>query len=148
MVGTKFDIRRGEKSLNIAVLEGVVEVGHSDVVEEPTRVLTAGQQVTASLQGVVSPPQDVRLVQPGAWREGRLIYVDTALREVVADANRYSLTQVELANEEIGNIIVSTTFRTDEIDQAIASLIRALQLEAEQAGPDHIILHARPDAIL
>ena len=149
VVGTKFDVRRGEATVQVAVLEGVVEVsqesddGPADNAHEPRRVLTAGQEVVASLAGALAPARQIKVAEPGAWRQGRLVYVNTALREVVADANRYSQARIEFADEAVGDLMISATFRAGEIDQVVASLTRILPIEARRPAPDRIVLSAR-----
>ena len=150
VVGTKFDVRRGEATVQVAVLEGVVEVSHEpddaaagQVTAEPRRVVTAGQEVVASLAGAMAPARQIKVAEPGAWRQGRLVYVDTTLREVVADANRYSKARIEFADEAVGDLMISATFRAGEIDQVVASLTRILPIQAEHPAPDRIVLSAR-----
>ena len=149
VVGTQFDVRRGEATVQVAVLEGVVEVsqepddGPADNAHEPKRVLTAGQEVVASLAGALAPARQIKVAEPGAWRQGRLVYVNTALREVVADANRYSQARIEFADEAVGDLMISATFRAGEIDQVVASLTRILAIQVQRPAPDRIVLSAR-----
>ena len=148
VTGTQFDVRRGERQVRIAVLEGAVEVSQATGAAQPAtderaRVLTAGQQVIAALDGTVTAALDLGRFQPGAWRQGRLVYVDTALGEVIADANRYSERPIELAGRDISDLLVSASFRTDQIDQMINSLTGILPIEADRSQPHRIVLRPR-----
>lgn len=157
VVGTKFDVRRGVDEMHVAVLEGTVEVSRSARIMDEIKlklvpgsrhgaekkILKAGQQVTALMQGAIETPQQVEASKPGAWRNGQFVYVDTALREIVADANRYSTRRIEIADSETGDMIVSVACRTNQVDSMLDSLARSLPIEVEHLSAEHTILRAK-----
>lgn len=161
VVGTKFDVRRGVAEMHVSVLEGTVEVSRlpqnsSRIMDEiklkfspagnpqaEKKILKAGQQVTARMQGAIEAPQRVEASEPGAWRKGQFVYVDTALREIVADANRYSSRRIEIADSETGDLIVSVACRTNQVDSMLESLARSLPIEVEHLSADHTILRIK-----
>lgn len=148
VLGTAFEVRREGADMHVAVAEGAVEV-----VQPPTaapavgaqeaplerRVLRAGEQVTASRAGAISVSKTT--VEPATWRRGRLVYVDVPLKEVVADANRYSRTPITVADERIANLSVSVTYRTNRVDEMLGALGRSLHLSVERQG-EEIVLKA------
>jgi transmembrane sensor len=125
------------------VVEGIVEVSRPN---EPVQTLTAGQQLTAQAGGGVTPPQQIRTPEPAAWRNGRLVYIDAPLSEIVADANRYSRTHIDLAGEGVENLRLSVTYRADQVDQMIESLPRSLPVELTRAESGHATLRARAES--
>ena len=84
--------------------------------------------------------------EPAAWRHGRLVYVDATLREVIADANRYSRDSIALADEKTGDLRVSVTYASSQVEQMLAGLTRSMALDVEHRGPNDIVLKARTTA--
>ena len=72
--------------------------------------------------------------EPAAWRHGRLVYVDAPLKDIIADANRYSREPIEIADEGVANVRVSVTYPSDRIEEMVAALSRSLSLEIERRG--------------
>lgn len=142
-VGTQFEVRLEGKEVRVAVVEGIVEVSRPN---ELPQTLSAGQQLTAQSGGGVSPPQQIRTPEPAAWRNGRLVYIDAPLSEIVADANRYSRTHIDIAGEGIENLRLSVTYRADQVEQMIDSLPRSLPVELTRAESGRATLRARADS--
>lgn len=115
VTGTTFNVRNdtaAATSLEVTVVEGSVDVrpidGPTSQSEAPYS-LTAGHQLSAGAKGV-----NVRQLTPDAvtdalaWREGRVVCVDTPLHEVVARFARYHGRRIvvdpKVANEPVGGI--------------------------------------------
>lgn len=105
------------------------------------RILTAGQQITTAFDGLISNPEVMPRDEPAAWRHGRQVYVDTPLKDIIADANRYSRTPIELA-EGVANIRVSVTYPSDRIEEMVSVLSRSLSLKVERREAGGIVLTA------
>jgi len=113
------------------------------VIARPAPVLmTAGQQVTAELRGAIDHPEAMPRGEPAAWRHGRLVYLDAPLREIVADANRYSREPIAITDDKIADLRVSVTYPSERIDQMLAALSRSLHLEIEHRSSGGILLKA------
>jgi transmembrane sensor len=110
-------------------------------VENPEqRILTAGQQVTAALAGAIPDPQVMPRGEPAAWRHGRLVYVDAPLKDIIADANRYSREPIAIADEGVANVRVSVTYPSDRIEEMVAALSRSLSLEIQHPSSGGVVL--------
>lgn len=152
VVGTKFDVHRGPEGVEVTVLEGVVEVLEgaarlSGTLEDAgeRHLLSAGQKAVSSPAGDVSEVERVSAIETAAWRSGRLVYDNTSLREVIADANRYYDGHIELESGSLGDLRVSASFRSDEIDAMINTLVRGLPVEARRPSPGRIVLREKHD---
>lgn len=150
VVGTQFDVHRGPDGVEVTVLEGVVEVLEGAVNSknlpedvDKKHVLTAGHKALSSSTGEVSDVEAVSAYETAAWRSGRLVYDNASLRAVIADANRYYDGRIELASSAIGDLRVSASFRTDEIDTLVNTLTRGLPVDARRPSPGLIVLHER-----
>ena len=146
VVGTQFDVHRGPEGVKVSVLEGVVEVfedAPSKKADDQKQRLTAGQRAVASRAGKIAAVSDVSAREAGAWRTGRLIYDNASLREVIADANRYYDGVITFDAPALGDLKVSASFRTDEIDAMINTLTRGLPVEADRPSRGRIVLRER-----
>ncbi|HWK73732.1 MAG TPA: FecR domain-containing protein, partial [Povalibacter sp.] len=79
----------------------------------------------------------------GAWRSGRLVYVDARLMDVIADVNRYYDGRIELDAPQVGDLRLTVAFRTDQIDRMLDMLTRALPIQVEHVGARQIRLSMR-----
>lgn len=151
VVGTKFDVHYSSRSVRVSVAEGRVEVmqaaGKAPVRatgEHQIHVLTAGNAALAESSGRVVATDTVDQEDLGAWRMGRLVYVDSRLRDVVDDINRYYDGRIELADEAIGDTQITTAFRVDQIDRMLEVLQGALPVRATQTSDGRIIISEKP----
>ncbi|HXI85900.1 MAG TPA: FecR domain-containing protein [Parvularculaceae bacterium] len=149
VTGTKFNIHNGPAGVTVSVAEGIVEVRRKgepgkEARESAERRLSAGEQVAVprhemALASVAeTPPSTV-----GIWRSGRLNYNGAPLREVIADANRYSRVPIVVADKKLLNLTLVAAFRTDQIDAMIDGLPEILPLEIDRSRRDRIVLRAR-----
>lgn len=90
------------------------------VNDQPT-ALTRGQRVDVSADGVMSAVTHVDDSEVAAWREGRLIYNDVTLSEVVSDLARYR-ANVTLNSPDAGKLRVTAGLRVEQIDQFVDRL--------------------------
>lgn len=123
VVGTTFNVRRVGDGARVAVLEGRVSV-RAGGMEEPVLV-TAGQAVETSGQGIAEGPRPVDAEAVVAWREGRLVFDDVPLAEALAEAQRYRKAPIVLADEAAGQLRVTGAFPAADPDR----LLRLLPVE-------------------
>lgn len=169
VVGTKFEVRRTPGNVRVAVVEGTVMVmpvpvhmasadhrqpsgvtlnagAGADLSTEgatpsaETRVLTAGQQVTAVAAGAISEPVPMPRGEPAAWRQGRLEYVDAPLKDIVADANRYSSEPIVIGDEKLADVRVSVTYRSDHVPEMLSALSQSLKVDVERSAGGGVVL--------
>lgn len=150
--GTSFDIKCSESSSEVAVAEGVVSIRHPSLANAGNgpppgqgagvpaapadRTLVAGERfVSRSHSGqarVTEMPPD----KVGAWRRKLLVYIDAPLSEIVADMNRYQSRPIRVSDKGIGDIRVTATFNSADIDGMLATLpgVFPVRLEASATG--------------
>lgn len=145
VVGTQFDVRRDDETVRVSVVEGTVDVMQAperQIASRETTRLVGGQFVTADLAGSIQAPENLLNGEPAAWRHGRLVYVDAPLREVVADANRYSHQRIAIADAQIAELRVSVTYPVGRIDDMLTALAKSLPLQVDRTQPREIQLIA------
>ena len=152
VLGTSFNIRLYDGSTQVTVEEGLVaytaltlsseakENEASGREKSPQRyLLEAGQQlVTSKDEEPVVGARNVGDI--GAWRNGRLVYVDEALDNVVADINRYSKRVIKLVGPTDEMPMVSLSFRIDNIEAMLGTLENALPIHVENTGTNEIYI--------
>lgn len=139
VVGTKFDVRRGVLGVDVAVLEGVVEVIRTQAADK--RILTAGEKLVTT-PGALTEIPATKGHAPGAWRQGRLVFDNAPLAEVLADADRYYAGDIILASDEVGRLRVTASYKTDAIEQMLQSLEQVLPIKAERNARGDLVISA------
>lgn len=142
VVGTSFDVLSSQNGVRVSVTEGVVNVGRqteSGPVPETGKSLVAGEQVVANLNGIIGETRRFKERVTLAWLEGRLVYVDVPLEEVIADVNRYRQKKIVLQDSSMGELHVTLSTGVDQTDQLLASLQALLQTSVDE-GPFNVLL--------
>ena len=127
--GTRFNLRTLPANVDLIVVEGQVKILNARRKEPTTParrrdVLTYGEQtISAFEEAVVEPgfqsvsPIDASEVQVRlAWQKGMIILDDKALEDALAEIQRYTPTRFVLADETLGALRVSGSFRTGNVN--------------------------------
>lgn len=115
VVGTRFDVRVGDRHVRVAVDEGIVAVNNR------ASALTRGQRIDVMPDGAMTAVAQMDGSEVAAWREGRLVYDGATLAEVVSDLSRYR-PNVTLSSAEVGKLRVTAGLRVEQIDQFVDRL--------------------------
>ncbi|MBI1650868.1 FecR family protein [Hyphomicrobium sulfonivorans] len=117
VLGTQFGVKLSGDGAIVTLEQGAVEV---DVNARSAR-LAPGEQVrfARATLGAVGPSDlDADL----GWRDGRLLFYDKPLSEVIAEIARYRPGRIVVANPALGDRIVSGSVPLDDPDAALRSL--------------------------
>lgn len=146
VVGTRFDVRLSEGEAFVGVTEGEVAVqylGKDDRSPNDTKVLLLepGDAATVSAADGLGEKEAFYAAELGAWRSGRMVYVDATLREIIDDANLY--TEVPIALEPaIRELGVSGTFNVKNPEELFKALEQGLPVRAIERNGKRIIVSA------
>ncbi len=153
-VGTAFNVRLTDRSVEVLVTEGRVRVEnglagaapHGEVPE-----LGVGDRlVLSTAPDAVTEPVRVEAIPPGvmqtslAWQGPRLRFVDTPLADVVSQFNRHNQVQIELGDASLAALPVDGSFRSENVEAFIRLLESDPSLRVERPEPDRIILRRIP----
>lgn len=152
VVGTQFEVHRGMRALRVAVVQGRVEVTRHNMSpsassrsEVAQAVLSGGQTALLDKHNSTIEPIQTPVARASAsWRSGRLEYIDAPLSEVIADLNRYRTAPIRIASEEVGEMRITGSFRTDRLDQMLRFLSSSLPLELQSDAGGNLNLTKRP----
>ncbi|MEB6588758.1 MULTISPECIES: FecR family protein [Pseudomonas] len=138
VTGTRFDVRLDPASTRVAVEQGSVRVqGQGASLAQ----LTAGQGSHIDEHGKVAAPYAVNTAALTAWRQGKLVFDNATLAEVVAEASRYRSQPLRVAPGKVAQLRLSSTFSTDDTDALLRALpsILPVAIKAHEDGSREII---------
>jgi len=146
-LGTAFDVHIGAGETRVTLIEGRIEVKRVNgsalfPVAPEVRKLTAGEQLVApEKRPFVVRVADVE--EAVSWREGRVIFSDEPLAQVIEEINRYSNRKVVLGDGDLGDMRVSGVFRPGSADRFVAALEIGFPVEAEVDQRRNVVVLTR-----
>lgn len=143
VVGTQFDVWRAKDVARISVYEGRVAVWRNNSDAKPL-MLVAGQQTNVQQDA----PSDLQAVGiegdlKGAWKNGTLVFLNTALIDAVAIIQRYRQTPIRIVDRPTEGLTVSGVFNSGNTDQLLDLLPGILPVHVEHKVDGSIELSAR-----
>lgn len=147
--GTAFDVRVDHGGgVRVLLVEGRVNVeparleGLSRVIPSLSRdTLDPGQQFSSFAEGTrPAAVEAADIEQATAWKRGRLIFRQNRLDEVIEEINRYSTTQITLADPGLAEIHVSGVFPADRKEDFLAAVQALYPISVEYRGGSLVVL--------
>jgi len=140
-IGTAFNVRNRDRSLDVAVKEGVVEVRRQAGGAKPV-LLRAGQrfhvQDTAELTQKHARISNISPTSVDEWRQRVLTYEDAPVDQVVRDLNRFYERPVS-ADPSLGRRRVTLRLVIDDRADTVQRLAVLLDADVRDAGrEDHL----------
>ncbi len=136
-LGTRFDVYLRPQEVSVVVIEGRVAVTTAAVSDIP---LSAGQQMAYTPNGTVSPVEAADLAAATSWLDGRLIFADRPLGEVIADMARYHDIDISVADPDLRRLKVNGTFKVHHLDRFLQSLESAFPIRVHRLGTRSVYL--------
>lgn len=145
VTGTQFNVRRDSDEVFITVVSGMVEVSSVAAPSMPPVRLIAGMGLRIDAQGHADEPHGVNVATVGAWREGKLVFDNQPLAEVVREVTRYRMHPVRIASTsaDLGQLRLSSTFSINDTEALLVALPRILPVKI-RLEPDGSVEIYRP----
>lgn len=139
-LGTRFEVRRdaGANEAVVTLLQGSVAVKQG----EAQQMLLPNEQARLSEQGGIT----VRTIDPAqvdGWVDGWLRFRDATLGEVVAEANRYSVRKLSLADPALAHLRLHGNFHVGDTASIAAAVEQVLPVRVDDRGNEIVL---RPEA--
>lgn len=115
-----FTVRCGGTEVSVICLRGSIRVGHRG----RQTMLVERQTVAYGVDGL-GPAAAIDPSVATAWRDGRLIFHNTPLSQVVEEVNRYRRGRIILMNAALGERQVRVTLPIDRTDELMVLLREA-----------------------
>ncbi|MBV4487559.1 FecR family protein [Pseudomonas sp. SWRI153] len=122
VTGTRFDVRRDVMQTRVAVEQGTVKVQGREAPDDEFISLTAGLGTSIDTHGKVLPAYAVNPAELTAWRNGKLVFNNASLSEVVAEVSRYRDKPLTVSQPGVASLRLTSVFRTDDTDALLKAL--------------------------
>ena len=122
VTGTRFDVRRDPAETRVVVEQGTVKVQGRDAADNEFVSLTAGTGTRVDAKGFVMAAYAVDPAELTAWRSGKLVFNNASLSEVAAEVSRYREKPLRVGNEKVGNLRLTSVFKSDNTDALLKAL--------------------------
>lgn len=135
--GTQYSVRRDGSRVDVVVVEGSVAVAgrHASLLLKPgQRARFDGGELLA-----VDPLVDVESLL--AWRNGRLVFEQTPLVEVVAALNHHYHGHIAITDPALEQLPVSGVFQLKQLDEALDTLTQALPVQRMNLTSQLVLLY-------
>lgn len=146
-VGTRFVVRRDDEKVTVTVVEGAVDVQHlaKGVSTAQWQRLMAGGQVSYEPQRGPSSIETVSLAASTAWMEGKVIFEERPLAEVVREIGRYQPGEIRILDPRIEALHVSGVFGVSDREGFLKALERAVPVKSSHVNRELIVLEQAND---
>ncbi|MBW2368646.1 MAG: FecR domain-containing protein [Deltaproteobacteria bacterium] len=106
-----------------------------------SKVLTSGQKIAVERQKVKYKIQTVKPNQVNAWREGKLVFKERPLVDVINEINRHINNKILIGDKSLEEITISLNFQIKHYEGFLSTLEKTIPI-ISQTTPDgkHIIL--------
>jgi len=154
-IGTAFVVRRDpngdDEKVSVTLVEGKVAVVGREVKpqavlinEAQIPVLTAGQRMVLVKSAPSTADIDLPKIEAvTAWRHGEIVLDNAALKDAVAELNRYSSVVLSIEGEGAADLPVSGIFRTGD-SESFAIAVATLYGLAIVREPQKLVLSGKP----
>lgn len=157
-VGTRFVVYRHDEEVTVTVIEGRVAIVPARTPIDEVRsmlanpkqdapadfvFLEADAQAKVDHEGDLMSIATVNAVDVTAWSEGKLIFRDTPLRDVVREISRYVPEQVRV-DGDVSDYPVTGIIQIREAETMIDLLSQVAPVVAVKESGNSIVLHKNP----
>jgi transmembrane sensor len=149
-VGTRFNVHSRADGVQVAVLEGSVELtaaasagaAQRAVGKQPPhiRVVTATQQAQIDHSGKITIETPPDVADAAAWWQRRLVYRKETLAHIVEDLNRYNRRQIRLEGEAVRGRAYTGVFNADDPESLAQVLASDPELMVERLADNTIVI--------
>lgn len=145
VLGTAFVVRLHAHASELLVAEGRVQFGAAAGAKS---VVAASQHAMCPALSAAAPR--VTTLEPDAlarriaWRDGRLEFHDTPLRDIVAEFNRYHRQQLVIRDAPTGAVPVGGSFAIENLDGFVRLLEAGFGVATVSRDAERIVLEVKP----
>ena len=142
-IGTKFAVHSdGVGGIGVSVAEGSVSLGQLQSDASPV-VLKAGDQGSIDKAGKVAARRGAATDDDLAWLNGRLVFREAPLSEVVTQMRRWYGIELQVVDPSLSNRHLTATFSGEPPDRVLEVLRLALGADIERHGDTVFVRSAK-----
>jgi transmembrane sensor len=140
-VGTAFGVvaYAEDSVVRVVVAEGSVSLGSTARGSAGTALLTRGQLGSLPPGDALPSVRRVNVDVYLGWTEGRLVFDETPLAEVVAQLGRWYGAPFRLADPSLSSRTLTASFRTESLEEVLAALAPVLDVRFERVAGSIVV---------
>lgn len=123
VLGTAFSVRTGDDEDEVLLERGRVQV--LCLCDGKDRAELAPGEAVSITPSAVSPVHASDPSSKLAWRDGRIIFENARLSQVLDELRRYHRGPILVADERVNRLIVTGNYRLDNVEGALQTLADA-----------------------
>lgn len=139
VLGTKFGIWARAEQTRVTVREGRVSLRALELPPVAEIELTANQMSICRQQNPPEPPRAVDAGHLLGWLEGKIVFDQASLDEVVAELQRVYNVTIELSAPVLGEHTITGSFHRKPIESVLASICLTLDLQYSKQDDKFVI---------
>ena len=136
-IGTRFNVYSQANRVDVAVLEGEVNIATRN--DQELR-LKANQAAAYDANGKLYPAAMPDPQALTAWERGKLIFADQALEDVLNQIARYHAVEFEIADPKLRELKISGAFKTANLQLLLETLEAGFPIKAQIVDSRHVRL--------
>jgi transmembrane sensor len=123
VLGTKFNVMSypDDEKIEVALLTGSVELykAINDKNNQFVANLTPGSLASFNKTSNKLSIREADVKRHIAWKEGKLSFYETPLKEVAREMERWYNCEIKIANDQLSNLHLTATFEGENLEQAL-----------------------------
>lgn len=138
VLGTKFSVRRDGDQVEVAVIEGRVQVDAAEKTKDVApSIITRGDIAVAKGDSLLVAPKSVeKVTEELSWRHGMLVFEQSTLAEAVGEFNRYNRKKLVVIDPKAASMRIGGSFEAANVDAFVRLLERGFRLRVEDRGDE------------
>lgn len=144
VVGTQFNVHKMLSGVEVAVIEGIVQVEQKLGISTQSKLKPVGQDKYLLEKGnigtfntatdIIMPLDSAKRAKKTSWRNGLLVFKDENLQTVINELNRYRHNKIELQGVDTQTLKISGAFDFTQKEQVLTGLLQTLPIKMEYQG--------------
>lgn len=135
VLGTKFDVKAypGDDPVRVVVKEGRVALGSSSNPDTTHNKITRNHMGTLSRKGKMQISA-VRIGKYVGWKDGRLTFESTPLKEMIPQLERWYDINIEVADSSLYSQRMTASFKDEPMSEVFKIIALSLNASFESEG--------------
>ncbi|QRY78812.1 FecR family protein [Pseudomonas sp. PDNC002] len=142
VLGTGFDVRRGDGELTVAVRHGKVAL-QARLNAPGEQTLTAGDRAQLAAGAGEAQVDHVPVASIAAWRDGMLAFRNQPLGALVDELSQYRAAPIRLGDERLAQKPISGNVRLSRPDDFLAALPVLLDVRVQRKADGSAVILPR-----
>ena len=139
VLGTEFNIWSRSAETRVIVKEGTVSLKPKDVVDEEGILLNTNQMGLMQNQKISDLIELSNSENMLGWLEGRIVFNQANLKEVVEELNRIYDLNIRLENSSLSNLSITGNFEKKPIEDVLEAICLTLDIKFRQEGGIYLV---------